>query len=160
MTVTYPSARAVTRIAAAAIVLGGIAWLALHLPYTAKSPLVPCTSVISGSPVIVTVGRQVGLAMTLHVAHPPAVAVVQILDGNGFGWLARKVPQSSRWHIDLPQDRYRVRTIRLGLLSVSEAERASIARRAAREFDVSTWVEQRGWDAPHMAVCATLETDG
>jgi len=147
-------------LAAIVVLAGAGGWGLLRVDWAPPRPAVACADVFDG-PLTLTVPDDPDasflLAGQLLRDRPAAVVQHQIVDGNGFGWVNRRVGEtaSSAYRADLPRVP-RTHTIRVGVLAPEEAERADAVARAARAFRLGAWWSARGWLTPAVAPCQTF----
>lgn len=144
-----------------AIVAGSGAWAVLRVNWSPPRPALACNDVFAADPTL-EVPDDSSDPFRVHVSlrnkRPPAVAQLQIIDANGFGWVLRDLPADERVQhvVQLPRVKA-THTVRTILLAPEEAERARVIRKAARAFDLRGWWGARGWLEPAATVCAVFQ---
>lgn len=121
-----------------------------------------CKAIFSSQPKLEAISgaseRAVQLTITLTENHPDVFLVYQLVDKNGFGWLVERAdPESARQRSTELSTGHPLKTIRLGVMTLSEHERARAIDRAAQHFEVRDWLRLRGWQAPHLTICEAFD---
>ena len=149
--------RAALALALCVVLTGGAGWGLLRVEWAPDRPTVACADVFAGTldlEVPADARAEFRLSGTLHGDRPAVVVQHQIIDANGFGWVNRSLSAdgAGEYRTTLPRVP-RTHTVRVGLLTPEEHERARRVQEAARAFDLRAYREARGWVAPALRLC-------
>jgi hypothetical protein len=140
------------------ILMATFGWGAVTRSWTTYNADFACSDVLNG-PIEFHLrpdspdGRH-RVSLTLQESRPDVAILfgVQFLQHTGFGWVIDIVQKDDQADFSRGiQHRYNL--LRVGVMSISELERAHAIREAAQNFDVRAWLEARGWLAPKLVVC-------
>jgi hypothetical protein len=141
-----------------AVIFLALGWTVISLPiYEPPVPLV-CSDTfyeIDINPKSSIPDPSHTVVAELQEGHPQLVAVYQIIDTNGFGWLTQSLGERLSLQRELPFY-YPVTTIRVGLMRPDDHERARALEAASRRFDTRGWLNLQGWQNPHVTICYEL----